>query len=292
MKKGIIYALITAILFVTLEPVSKLIAADVNPYTITLWRFMIGSLILIPPAVTKIKKDNLKLDKKDFILMTLLGILFICISMVLLQVGVQKADTPALIAIIFSSNSVFTILFAAIIVKEKISKEKFVALILGIAGVVICADFTSGTNLLSVILGILAALSFSLYTALSQKYMKKTGGIVQTSIVFLTGSIVLLISLIALRIDVVPDFTLKNTSLLLYLGFLVTGVGYACYFKAIENGGAIMASLAFFIKPVLTPFVTFFINGITPEPKVFVAVACIICASYFAAYKGKSLKTH
>ena len=290
MKKGIIYALITAVLFVTLEPVSKLIAADVNPYTITLWRFMIGSLILIPPAVTKIKKDNLKLDKKDFILMTLLGILFICISMVLLQVGVQKADTPALIAIIFSSNSVFTILFAAIIVKEKISKEKFIALILGIAGVVICADFTSGTNLLSVILGILAALSFSLYTALSQKYMKKTGGIVQTSIVFLTGSIVLLISLLALRIDVVPDFTLKNTSLLLYLGFLVTGVGYACYFKAIENGGAIMASLAFFIKPVLTPFVTFFINGITPEPKVFVAVACIICASYFTAYKGKSFK--
>ena len=56
---------------------------------------------------------------------------------------------------------------------------------------------------------------------------------------------------------------------------------------AIENGGAIMASLAFFIKPVLTPFVTFFINGINPESKVFAAVACIICASYFAAYKGK-----
>lgn len=287
MKKGIIYAVITAILFVTLEPVSKLIASEVNPYAITFWRFAIGALILIPPAWSKIKKDNIKLDKKDIGIMTLLGILFICISMVLLQVGVKKADTPALIAIIFSSNSVFTILFAAIIVKEKINKQKMCALILGIIGVIICADFKSGTNLLSVLLGILAALSFSLYTVLGQKFMKKTGGVVQTGIVFLTGSIVLLIALLVMGVDLVPTFTIKNVSLLLYLGFFVTGIGYACYFKAIENGGAIMASLAFFIKPVLTPFVTFFINGIVPEPKVFAAVLCIICASYFAAYKGK-----
>ena len=290
MTKGIVYALITSVFFVTLEPVSKLIAADINPYAITLWRFAIGALILVPPAWSKIKKDNIKLDKKDIGIMTLLGILFICISMVLLQVGVKTADTPALIAIIFSSNSVFTILFAAIIVKEKINKQKLYALILGVVGVVICADFTSGTNLISALLGIAAALSFSLYTVLGQKFMKKTGGIVQTSIVFLTGSVVLLIALLIMRVDIIPEFTVKNTSLLLYLGFLVTGIGYACYFKAIEHGGAIMASLAFFIKPVLTPFVTLFINGITPQPKVFLAVACIICASYFAAYKGKIAK--
>ena len=290
MKKGIIYALITAVLFVTLEPVSKLISAQVNPYAITFWRFMIGSFILIVPAVKKIKKDNIQLNLKDLGIMILLGILFICISMVLLQVGVQKADTPALIAIVFSSNSVFTILFAAVLVKEKLNKQKLCALILGIAGVLICADFSSGTNLLSVVLGVLAALTFSLYTVLGQKYMKKTGGIIQTSIVFLTGSIVLLIVLLASGADIIPDFTAKSIGILLYLGLLVTGVGYACYFLAIEKGGAIMASLAFFIKPVLTPFVTFFVNGIVPQPKVFAAVVCIIGASYFATYKGKFKK--
>ena len=58
MNKGIIYALITAILFVTLEPVSKIISGDVNPYAITFWRFIIGSLILLPPAITKIKEKK------------------------------------------------------------------------------------------------------------------------------------------------------------------------------------------------------------------------------------------
>ena len=77
MKKGIIYALITAILFVTLEPVSKLIANDVTPYAITFWRFIIGSLILVPPAVSKIRKEKIHITLKDLGLTTLLGILFL-----------------------------------------------------------------------------------------------------------------------------------------------------------------------------------------------------------------------
>ena len=286
MKKGLIYALITAILFVTLEPVSKLIALDVSPYAITFWRFLIGSLILVPPAVIKIKKENIRITLKDIGLMCGLGILFICVSMVLLQIAVKKADSPSLIAIIFSANSVFTILFAVLLVKEEhLNKNKLIALALGILGVIICADFGSGTNIESVVLAVLAALSFSLYTALSQKYIKRLGGIIQSSGVFLSGSIVLLIILLIFKIDISVPFKAHDLAIMLYLGLFVTGTGYALYFKAIEKGGAIMASLAFFIKPVLTPFVTLLINGIVPDVKVFISVALIVLASYFSVYK-------
>lgn len=291
MKKGIIYALITAVLFVTLEPVSKLIADDVTPYAITFWRFLIGSFILLPPAIIKIRKQKIHITLKDIGLMTLLGILFICVSMVTLQVAVKQAEAPSLIAIIFSSNSVFTIIFAVLLVKEeKLNRNKVIALVLGVIGVLFCADFSSGTNLGSVALAVFAALSFSLYTALSQKYMKKLGGVIQTAGVFLTGSIVLLIVLLIGGVDVSPSFETGNLLILLYLGIFVTGVGYGSYFLAIEKGGAIMASLAFFIKPILTPFVTFFINGIVPDLKVFLAVACIMGASYFAVYRKKAIK--
>jgi len=290
MKRGILYSLITAILFVTLEPVSKLIAGDVNPFAITFWRFMIGSLILLPPAAVKIKKEKIHIGLKDFGVMTALGILFICISMTTLQIGVQKAESPSLIAIVFSSNSIFTILFAMLILKEKLTRNKIIALILGVVGVLACADFSSGTSLESVLYGVFAALSFSLYTVLTQKYTKKFGGIVQTGIVFLMGSLVLLVALLVMGVDVLPSFTVENISILCYLGLLVTGVGYACYFMAIEKGGAIMASLAFFIKPILTPFVTLLINGIVPDLKVFGAVACIVITSFTASDSIASVK--
>lgn len=289
MKKGVLYALITAILFVTLEPVSKLIAGEVNPYAITFWRFFIGSFILIPPAIKKIKKNGIHLTGMDFVKMILLGILFICISMILLQVGVKAADSPALIAIVFSANSIFTIAFAVIINKEKLNLNKTLALIFGIVGVLLCADFSSGTNLTSILLGLLAAITFSLYTVLSKKYSSKTGGIIQSAVVFLTGSIVLLIALLVMGIDIsVPLHNTNTLWILIYLGLGVTGLGYACYFAGIDAGGVIMGSLAFFIKPILTPFVTLIINGVPLSFKVFLAVACIVLASYFAIRKEKN----
>lgn len=99
------------------------------------------------------------------------------------------------------------------------------------------------------------------------------------------GSIILLIALFVLKVDIAPSFSPKTLTTLIYLGVFVTGVGYGCYFKAIEKGGAIMASLAFFIKPILTPFVTLVVNNVVPDLKVFGAAACIVVASYFATYK-------
>lgn len=286
MKNGILYALLTAVLFVTLEPVSKLIAGDINPYAITLWRFLIGSLFLLPPAIVKLKKEKIHITFKDLSMMTLLGILFVCFSMLSLQLAVKKAASPSLVAVIFSANSVFTILFALLLNRERLNTNKIIALALGVIGVIIlCTDFKSGASLSSIALTVFAALTFSLYTVLGNKYSKKFGGIIQTATTFLTGSIVLLVVLLIAGIDISLPFEPKTLSILCYIGFFVTGIGYLSYFKAIEKGGSIMASLTFFIKPMLTPFVTLFINGIIPDVKIFVAVAFIMTASYFAVYK-------
>ncbi|MBQ3022505.1 MAG: EamA family transporter [Clostridia bacterium] len=288
MKNGVLYALLTAILFVTLEPVSKLIANSVNPFAITFWRFLIGSLILLPFALIKIRKEKVSITALDIVKMALLGVLCICVSMLSLQIAVKQADTPSLIAIIFSANSVFTICLAVLINKEKITANKIIALVLGVTGVVLCADFSSGTNLTSVLLAVFSAVTFSLYTVISQKYTRKFGGLIQSSIVFSLGSIILLIGLLFMKVDISIPLDTSSLLIMLYLALFVTGLGYICYFKAIEKGGAIMASLAFFAKPILTPFATFFINGITPAPKVFLSVLCIAAASYFAVYFKKN----
>lgn len=285
MKKGILYAAITAALFVTLEPVSKLIAESVTPYAITFWRFFLGAFMLVPPALIKMKKEKIRITAKELGFMTALGILFVCVSMILIQIAIKEGEAPSLIAITFSSNSIFTIMFAVLLIKdERLTKNKIIALIVGVIGVLACADFGEKTNLRPIVFAVLSAISFSLYTVLSRKYMGRLGGIIQSAGAFLSGSIILLIILLIQGVNVAPSFAGNDLLILLYLA-LVTGVGYACYFMAMDRGGAIMASLAFFIKPVLTPFVTLVINGIAPDIKVFFAVACIVAASYFAVYK-------
>ena len=287
MKNGILYVLITAILFTTYEPVCKLFSADFNPYAIAALRFLIGSLVLLPFSVQEIKKKKIKLTLKDYTTLTMLGILFICVSMVLLQIAVKVADSPALIAIIFSSNSIFTIILSVIFLKAKLTKQNVAGIILCIAGVLLCVDFTQGSNLLSVVLGLLAAITFSTYTVLANKYMKKISGVIQTGLSFFAGSVVLTVIMLLCKVNLTAGISSSNILLVLYVAIFVTGVGYAAYFAAMKAGGAQLAAISFMIKPILTPFATFFINGIVPSPSIIVALILVVSGLFLASKKPK-----
>lgn len=280
---SMIYVLITAILFTTYEPVTKLFAADINPYAITAIRFFIGALILLPFSVMEIKNKKIKLEGKDFLIMTVLGTLFICASMVVLQIAVKMADSPALIAIIFSSNSIITIVLSAIFLKAEMSKLKWTGVVLCIIGVLISADFSKGSNLLSVALALFAALTFSIYTVVSKQYMKRVSGIIQNGFSFLFGSIVLGIILLFCKVDIVGGVSANNIWQLLYVGVAVSGIAYWTYFSAIKVGGAQTAALAFFIKPILTPIATYFINGIAPNGNIIFAIIFVVLGAVMAS---------
>ena len=116
MKKAIPFVLITALCFATLEPVSGHIASNINPAAMTAIRFIIGGIILLPFAITAIKKHNVKIVPKTILNLFLLSVLLIGASMVPLQYAVLEAKkaelSTAVIAIIFCCNSVFTAIFS------------------------------------------------------------------------------------------------------------------------------------------------------------------------------------
>lgn len=58
MKKSWIYIISAIILFSTMEIALKQIAGDFNPMQLTLTRFLIGGIFLIPFAVNRMKKKR------------------------------------------------------------------------------------------------------------------------------------------------------------------------------------------------------------------------------------------
>ena len=52
---------------------------------------------------------------------------------------------------------------------------------------------------------------------------------------------------------------------------------------------AIMGAMAFFIKPILTPFSVWVINGVEPNATALIAVVFIVAASRFAALKKEKV---
>ncbi len=295
MKKGIPYIIITALLFATFEPVTKLISGDVHPLVLNLMRFFIGSVVLLPLAIHNIKKAKLKLRAYDFFRLLLLGICVVCLSMTFLTYAVRESNSPTLIAILFSTNSVMTIVLSFFILKDKITVKKIIGVLICLVGIIVCSDISAASSAKSIALALIAALCFSLYTCLSKKMMSEINGITQNAISFFMGSVVLFIIVLIMQpIKDVEYFTKMSTEsilVLLYIGIAITGLGYYCYSKALQKTSAMSASLVFFIKPVVTPF---FAIILIPDTKltarVFIALALVVAGSVVATYK-KPVKT-
>lgn len=290
---SLMYVMLTAILFATLEPFSKIIAADISPLAITAIRFLIGGLMLLPFSVYEIRKQKVRLNPTDHLKMVGLGILFICVSMVMLQYAIKLASSPALIAIVFSSNSVITICLSAVLLKERMNWKKMIALLLCIGGILICSwdSLSMDNGALSIVLAVLASITFSFYTVLNKKMMKKASGNILIGFSFVYGSVLLLVVnwLIGQPILTTEYLSWDSIWILLFIGVAVTGIGYWSYFKALEKGSATLASLSFFVKPVLSPFVAYFVNDVDITIEIIIALIMVLAGSYIVSYSDKKI---
>lgn len=260
MKKSFVFVLAAAFLFGTMEVALKLAGANFDATQLTFLRFLIGGVFLAPFALYDLKKRKYKLTKGDWLYLFLLGFVCICISMLLFQLGVMRTNAN-LAAIIISTSPVFTMIFAQFIVNEKLTLIKVVVLLLNIIGLIIVANpanlLKGNAAIAGILITLAAAVTFGLYTAMGKKRIAQIGGITQTSFSFILGSAVLLVALLVKGGPIIKGIHTNNIPLLLYLGVMVTGVGYFCYIKAIEISGPSTASITFFIKPAFAPIIAF-----------------------------------
>ena len=280
-KKSFPYVLITAICFGTMETALKLGGSTFDPIQLTFLRFFIGGVLLIPFAAADLKKRNYRLTAGDIIYLVILGLVCVCFSMTLFQIGVMKTNA-ALAALIISANPVFTMIFAHFLTSDKFNRKKLLVLLICIAGLVVAADpkkLLSGNNISGLLIVLVASIAFGLYTALGKKRIAKIGGWSQNCFSFLFGCAGLLIYLLVSGRPIVKGISLSSAPLLLYLGIVVTGIGYIAFLKAIAAGGPSAASVSFFIKPVIAMATAYIFLHEDVTPHMIAGAVLVICGS-------------
>jgi drug/metabolite transporter (DMT)-like permease len=293
MKKGYIYILLTALIFSTMEIASKMIAEQVDPYQLTFIRFFIGGIILLPFAIKELKNRDITLTKQDFLYFCIMGLLCVVISMSFFQLAVlyTKAST---VAIVFSTNPIFTMPFAYFILKEKTNKKTILALIISLFGILFILNpfqLNLGKDFKGIIFAILAAVVFSLYSVLGKKRIEKFGGLTCNCFTFLVGVVMMFVFLLIFDKPIIAGINFSNICSVLYISIVVTGLGYLFYFLAMEETTATTASIAFFIKPALAPALSFLILGEKIPFNTLCGMVCIILGSYMAILSKKSSTT-
>ncbi len=297
MNKGYIFVLVTAFLFGTMETALKFFGNMFHPIQITFLRFLIGGLVLMPMAFSALKKKNVKLNGQDLKFFLFSGFLGVVVSMILYQMAIVYGKA-SVNGVIFSCNPVFVVLFAYFLLGEPIDKLTIFSLMASFAGIICIVDPANMTgSQLSVILILLSAMTFALYGIAGRKHAQRYGGIAMTSLSFVCGSLEMLVliglsTLAPVRslmldtglkvftdIPILGGLTVAHIPPLAYIAVGVTGLGYASYFLTMEYTDPATASLAFYIKPILTAFMAWLVIDEPITVNMVVGIALILFGS-------------
>ena len=304
MKKGYGYIAVAVIMFTSFEVVLKFIAGQINPVQLTLCRFAIGFIFLLPVALHNLKKREKQLDRKTMAYFALLGLIGIALCMPILQMAVSYTIS-SVAAVMFSCNPVFVTFLAFFLLKEPIKPRHIAALALEILGtVVIISPWNTKLNMMGVALALLSTLLFSLYGVMGKRKVAEFGGAVVTCFSFFFGSLIVLALILLSHIPVVAQmfqsiglnsfanipvlagYTWENLPYVLFVSVGVAGIGFCAYFLAMEYQPASVVSLVYFFKPALSPLLAWWVHGEEIAPNMLVGVILIVFGSLCSIIPG------
>ncbi|MCM4152904.1 EamA/RhaT family transporter [Arenibacter sp. N53] len=288
MNKSIFYILICVLLWALIPVVSKIGQNGLDNHQFLFWSSLSSLLFFLGIGIYKKRIGHLyKISMNKWLMSIFLGFLGTYLYYVLLYLG--YANAPGMeVLIVQYSWPILVALLSLIILKEKLTFPKAVSILLGFLGVFIVltkGDFQQlkFENLTIDLLVFFGAFVFALFSVLSKKI--EMDDISLLTIYFLTSSIISFISMNLFSSFKIPEI---DTILPIIInGFLVNGLSYIFWIKALKMAEASFIAPFVFLTPVLSSiFLILFFN----EPfytAYLIGMSCVIIGGLLNARKEK-----
>jgi len=259
---GSLYLSIAASIWGGMYVVVKVVVDVVPPLELVWMRYVIAIVALF--IISVVTKQSWRIKKKDWLIIFLIGLIGNTISIVTQEVGTMLS-TAQTGAIITSTTPAFMVLFARVILKEKITVKKAASILLATVGVGIIvgnaqidpAHQLGGLSLL------VAALTWSLMSVLVKRVPEQYSQIAVTGYAILVA-IVLLTPVTVGRLAELDFQTMMHPSVwggLLYLGIVSTACAFLLWNRGLQMLNASSGGLFFFFQPVVGTFLGWLLLG-------------------------------
>jgi len=277
MLRGALYGLSAAAIWGGMYVVSDVVLPVIPPFTLLTLRLLFGGFVLSFLLLISGKPVTLTRRK----LLQLLGVGFLGFG---ISVGAQFVGTDLSTAmngsLITSASPAFIVLFAAVVLKERLTPRRLIAIGLATLGVLFIidlsqADFGSQTFMGDLAL-LIAAITWGLYSVLVRAVSKDTDTLVVTVFAFYGGSI-LTIPAMLVESNTRPtgEITLPILLGVLYLGVVSTAGAMWLWNRAFALVDASVASLFFFAQPLVGAILSSVVLGQPFTPGLLVGSVLI-----------------
>jgi drug/metabolite transporter (DMT)-like permease len=252
--RGVTFGLLAATIWGGMYVVSDVVLKTIPPFSLLTTRLLLGILVLGAMIYRQRKQFTRPTNRELF---QLLGIGFLGFG---ISVGAQFVGTDKSSAIngslVTSASPAFILIFAAILLKEKLTLQRIAAVLLATIGVIIIvdlskADFSSETFSGNIALAV-AAITWGLYSILIRQASAKTDTLIVTFVAFIGGLFLTIpASILELQTRPIGAVDLGTLIGILYLGVISTAGAMWLWNRAFALVDASMASLTFFAQPLV-----------------------------------------
>lgn len=249
---GSIYLALAASIWGGMYVVVKVVVAAIPPLELVWIRYVIAILALV--IIGLIKRQSWRINKRHIPLIVAIGVIGNAISIVTQEYGTMLSSAQ-MGAIITSSTPAFMVIFARLILKEKLNMKKGISICLATIGVLLIVG-NGHINMSSQLGGIsllMAALTWALMSILIKRVPNSYSPVVITTYSILVAILVLTPfvykGLGEIHISKLTDPTIGGG--LLYLGIVSTALAFILWNRGLQLLNASSGGLFFFFQPLV-----------------------------------------
>ncbi|NGM82545.1 DMT family transporter [Paenibacillus sp. 7124] len=259
---GSIYLALAASIWGGMYVVVKIVVAVIPPLELVWMRYLVAIIALV--AIGWIKRQSWRIHKRDIFLIIAIGIIGNAISIVTQETGTMLSSAQ-MGAIITSSTPAFMVIFARLLLKERLTVQKGLSVCLATIGVllIVGVDHVNLTGKLGGISLLVAALTWALMSVLVKRVPSDYSQIVVTTYSILVALIVLTPFVLG-RLSAIPVAQLGHPAIwggILYLGIVSTAGGFLLWNRGLQMLNASSGGLFFFFQPVVGTWLGWLILG-------------------------------
>lgn len=271
--------------------VSKYVLDFIPPLTLVWLRFIIAFVVLyfILKLAEKKQQKKVTIRKKDWLLFAWIGFIGYFISITCQFIGTKLSDAHTG-SLVTSATPAFMVIFAALILKEKLTARRLLSTIIATIGVIIVIgwDIEIGSYFIGTIILVGAAITWALLSIYVKTASARFSSLVITtyaiffSLFFITPFMIW--ELQTSSIGTVNTYVILGV---LYLGIVSTAGAFFLWNKGLELMDASIGSLFFFFQPIVGSLLGWLLLNETLNNNFFIGGILIICSVLITTFEKK-----
>ncbi len=271
--------------------VSKYVLDFIPPLTLVWLRFIIAFVVLymILKITEKKQKKTVTIRKKDWLLFAWIGFIGYFISITCQFIGTKLSDAHTG-SLVTSATPAFMVIFAAIILKEKLTARRMLSTIIATIGVIIVIgwDIEIGSYFIGTIILVGAAITWallSIYVKIASAQFSSL--VITTYAIFFSLFFITPFMIWEFQSNPIEHMNLYVVLGVLYLGIVSTAGAFFLWNKGLELMDASIGSLFFFFQPIVGSLLGWLLLNETLSSNFFIGGILIICSVFITTFEKK-----